>query len=57
MVAWNREVAVVMKVNGPFQAIILKGESCGFSNWLYETWWCRMVRKQEVSEKGPTSRA
>ena len=39
MVAWNREVAIVMKLNGPFQAIILKGESCGFSNWLYETLW------------------
>lgn len=37
--AWSREVAMMMKINGPFQAIILKGESCGFSNWLYETRW------------------
>lgn len=38
MVAWGRVVAMVMKMNGPLQAIILKGESCGFSNWLYGAW-------------------
>lgn len=43
----------VMKINEPFQANILKAESCGVSDPLYEAWWERMMRKKKEPGKVP----
>lgn len=48
VVAWIRVEAIVMKVNGPFQANTLKAESCGFIHSRYEAWRERMLRKTEA---------
>lgn len=48
VVAWIRVEAMVMKINGPFQANTLKAESCGFSHSKYEAWRERMLRKTEA---------
>lgn len=45
-VAWIQVVATMVKINGPFQENILKGESPGFSNLWHRESCGWMVKKK-----------